>query len=82
MNRFNEITEQIKILKDARGILQHRYESSDFHKKKEKYPQSVVPPSPKDEEVLKLLTTIHHIDKIIKELQDEQFQLLKSEESS
>lgn len=81
MNKFNEITDQIKILKDARGILQQRYEASEFHKKKEKYAQSPVPPSPKDEEILKLLATIHQIDVIIKELQEEQFRLLKAEES-
>ena len=80
MNRFNELTEQIKILKDARDILQKRYEASDFHKKKEKFPQSPAPSSPKDEEVLKLLTAIQQIDKFIKELQEEQFKLLKQEE--
>jgi len=79
MNRFNEITEQIKILKDARDILHKRYESSEFHKKKEKYPQSPAPLSPKDEEILKLLSAIQQIDKYIKELQDEQFTLLKKE---
>ena len=77
MPRFNEITEQIKILKDARDILQKRYESSEFHKKKEKDPHFPIPPSPKDEDILKLLTAIQQIDKILKELQDEQFKLLK-----
>ncbi len=46
MNKFQEISEKIKNLKTARDFL------------KEKFPQSAVPPTPKDEEIYKLLTAI------------------------
>ncbi len=80
MNQLNKITEQIKILKSARDILKERYSISEFHKKKEKHPQSAVPPSPEDEEVYKLLNAIQELDKYIKKLQDEQFELLKEQD--
>lgn len=80
MNTFHEISEQIKTLKTARDILKARYDSSEFHKKKEKFPQSAVPPSPEDEDIYKLLTAIQQLEKYIKELQDEQFKVLKQED--
>jgi hypothetical protein len=80
MNQLNKITEQIKILKSAQDILKERYSTSEFHKKKEKHPQSAVPPSPEDEEVYKLLNAIQELDKYIKKLQDEQFVLLKEQD--
>jgi len=42
MNKLAEITEKIKILKDAREILHTEYTQSDFHKKKEANPQEMV----------------------------------------
>jgi hypothetical protein len=80
MNKFQEISEQIKNLKAARDFLQKKYVASEFHKKKEKFPQSAVPPAPEDEEIYKLLTAIQQLDKYIKELQDMQFKVLKQEE--
>ncbi len=80
MNKFQEISEQIKNLKSARDFLQKKYDSSEFRKKKEKFPQSAVPPAPEDEEIYKLLTAIQQLDKYIKELQDMQFKVLKQEE--
>ncbi len=77
MNKLNEITTQIKTLIDARDILQEKYEKSDFHKKKEKNPHSAVPPSPEDEEIIKLLNAIHQLDKYIKDLQNKQLEILK-----
>lgn len=80
MSELNKITEQIKILKNASEILKERYSASEFHKKKEKHPQSAIPPSPKDQEVYNLLNAIQQLDKCVKELQDEQFSLLKKQE--
>ena len=80
MNRLDEITEQIKVLKNARDILKEKYSETDFHKKKEIHPQSAVPPSPNDEEIYKLLTAIQQLDLYVKKLQDEQFELLKKQE--
>jgi glutamate synthase domain-containing protein 1 len=80
MKNFHEISDQIKTLKAASDILKERYDSSEFHKKKEKFPQSAVPSSPKDEEIYKLLTVIQQLDKYIKELQNEQFKVLKQED--
>lgn len=80
MNKLTEITEKIKTLKDAREILYTEYTKSDFHKKKEAHPHELVPPSPEDEEIYKLLTAIQQLDVHIKKLQDEQFELLKKEE--
>jgi hypothetical protein len=79
MSSFQEISEQIKILKSARDILQQKYDASEFHKKKEKYPQSATPPEPEDKEIYKLLTAIQQLEKHIKILQDEQFKVLKQE---
>jgi hypothetical protein len=80
MNKFQEISEQIKNLKFARDFLKEKYDDSDFHKKKEEYPQSAVPPSPEDGEIYKLLTAVQQLDKYIKELQDMQLKVLKQEE--
>ena len=80
MNKFHEISEQIKNLKFARDFLKEKYDASDFHKKKEEYPQSAVPPSPEDGEIYKLLTAVQQLDKYIKELQDVQLKVLKQEE--
>jgi hypothetical protein len=80
MSSFQEISEQIKILKAARDILKEKYDASEFHKKKEKYPQSAVPSAPEDKEIYKLLTAIQQLEKQIKALQDEQFKVLKQEE--
>lgn len=80
MNKFEEITEQIKYLKNARDFLKKKYDVSEFHKTKEKFPQSAVPPTPRDEEIYKLLTAVQQLDKYIKELQDAQFKVLKQEE--
>lgn len=80
MNQLTEVTEQIKTLISARDILKERYEKSEFHKKKEKHPHSASPPSPEDEEIYKLLNAIQQLDRYIKELQDEQFELLKEQD--
>jgi len=80
MSRLQKITEQIKDLKQARDILKQYYTESDFHKKKETHPQEVVPASPHDEEIYKLLTAIQQLEHFIKKLQDEQFELLKQGE--
>ena len=80
MNKLHEVTEQIKNLTTARDFLKEKYDASEFHKKKEKFPQSAVPPAPEDEEIYKLLTAIQQLDKYIKELQDVQLKLLKQEE--
>jgi hypothetical protein len=80
MKTLHEISEMIKNLKTARDFLKEKYDASEFHKKKEKFPQSAVPPAPEDEEIYKLLTAIQQLDKYIKELQDEQLTLLKQEE--
>ena len=80
MSRLSEVTGQIKTLKDARDILKEQYTKSEFHKKKEKHPHSAVPPSPEDEEIYKLLNAIQQLERYVKELQDEQFKLLKEQE--
>ena len=79
MEKISELTEKIKILKKAREILQDEYKQSEFHKKKEASPQDIVPPSPEDKEIYKLLTAIQQLDFFIKKLQDEQFEMLKKE---
>ena len=80
MKELNEITTKIKLLKNAREILQSEYEKTEFHKKKEANPQDYVPPSPEDEEIYKLLTAIQQLDLYVKKLQDEQFELLKKQD--
>ena len=80
MVKISEISDKIKILKQAREILHKEYTESEFHKKKEANPHEYVPSSPEDEEILKLLSAIHQIDVHIKKLQDEQFELLKKQE--
>ncbi|MEF8848597.1 MAG: hypothetical protein V5A68_05630 [Candidatus Thermoplasmatota archaeon] len=80
MSEFEEISEKIKNLKQARKILHGEYEKTDFHKRKEEHPQSSSPPQPEDEETFKLLTAIQQIEKYIKEFQEKQFELLKEQE--
>ena len=80
MGRLQEISEQISVLKEARDILKKYYAESDFHKKKETHTHEVVPPSPHDEEIYKLLTAIQQLDHFVKKLQEEQFELLKKQE--
>ncbi|KYK22981.1 hypothetical protein AYK24_08045 [Thermoplasmatales archaeon SG8-52-4] len=80
MEKFSELSEKIKSLKKAREILHNEYTQSEFHKKKEANPQDIVPPSPKDEEIYKLLTAIQQLDIYIKKLQDEQYKILKENE--
>jgi hypothetical protein len=80
MNKFHEISEQIKSMKTVRDFLKEKYDASDFHKKKEKFPHSAIPPAPEDEEIYKLLTAIQQLDKYIKELQDMQLKVLKQDE--
>jgi len=77
MTTLQELNEKIKILKQARDILQKEYTKTDFHKKKEAHPHSTVPPSPEDEEIYKLLNAIHQLEVFVKKLQDEQFDLMK-----
>ncbi|OYT28708.1 hypothetical protein B6U98_04235 [Thermoplasmatales archaeon ex4572_165] len=74
---LSDITEKIKTLKTAREILNIEYQKTDFHKKREENQDSIVPSSPEDEEIYKLLTTIQQIDIFIKKFQDEQLVLLK-----
>ena len=80
MERFSKLSEKIKALKDARDILRMEYQESEFHKKKEANPQDIVPHSPEDEEIYKLLTAIQQLDFYIKKFQDEQYQILKENE--
>ena len=80
MEKFSELGEKIKVLKDAREILHGEYTQSEFHKKKEAHPHESVPPSPDDEEIYKLLTAIQQLDLYIKKLQDEQYNILKKNE--
>jgi hypothetical protein len=79
VEKISELTEKIKTLKQAREILQNEYKQSEFHKKKEASPQDIVPPSPEDKEIYKLLTAIQQLDFYIKKFQDEQFEVLKKE---
>ena len=80
MDRLHELNEQIKVLKQARDVLKAYYANSDFHKEKEKNPHSVVPSTPHDEGIYKLLIAIQQLEFFIKKLQDEQFKLMKKEE--
>jgi len=80
MSRLNEVTGHIKILKDAKDILKDQYSKSEFHRQKEKNPHSAVPPLPEDEEIYKLLNAIQQLEKFVKELQEEQFELLREQE--
>jgi len=80
MEKFGEIGEKIKILKNARDILQDEYSQTEFHKKKEAHPHQTVPPSPEDEEIYKLLNAIRQLDFYVKKLQDEQFKILKKQD--
>ena len=80
MSSISSITDDIKALKRARDLLRERYDNSEYHQKREIQPHSAVPPEPEDEEILKLLTAITQLEHYIKELQDEQFTLLKEQE--
>jgi len=77
MEKLTSINEKIKALKGAREILHNEYTQSEFHKKKEASAHELVPSSPEDEEIYKLLTAIQQIDIHIKKLQEEQFKMLK-----
>jgi hypothetical protein len=81
MEGFEEITKKIKILKGALEILKSEYKKTDFHKLKEANPHESIPPRPEDEEIFKLLTAIQQLDLYIKKLQDEQFKVLKGNET-
>jgi len=81
MEGFGELTNKIKTLKGAREILKNEYKKTDFHKVKEANPHESIPPGPKDEEIFKLLTAIQQLELYIKKLQDEQFKLLKGNET-
>ena len=80
MTDLDDINKKIKCLKISKEILQKEYSKSEFHKKKEEYPDSSVPAKPEDEEIYKLLTAIQQLDFYIKKFQDEQFDLIKKEE--
>ena len=80
MSKLSEITEQIETLQKARSILHEYYQTTEFHKKREKHVDGAVPSSPEDEEVFKLLTAIQQIENYIKKLQDEQFEILQEQE--
>ena len=80
MESIGKLNDKIKALKTARDILNEEYSESEFHKKKEASPDAIVPPSPEDEGIFKLLTAIQQIDLQVKKLQDEQFELLKKQD--
>jgi hypothetical protein len=80
MESIGKLGDKIKALKTARDILHEEYSQSEFHKKKEASPDDIVPSSPEDEEIFKLLTAIRQIDLQVKKLQDEQFELLKKQD--
>jgi len=75
--KITDLSNKIKALKDAREILHEEYTKTDFHKKREAQPQESVPPSPEDEEILKLLTAIHQIDVHIKDFKMSNSQFLR-----
>lgn len=77
MKELSEISEKIKTLKVARDILHQEYTQTEFHKKKEEHSHSLVPSSPDDKEIYKLLTAIQQLEVYMKKFQDEQFALLK-----
>ena len=81
MTNISELSEKIKILKSAKDILHQEYSQTEFHKVKEEHPNSATPPTPKDEEIYKLLTAIQQLESYIKKLQDEQFNLIKKEDT-
>ncbi len=78
---LTDITDKIKTLKEAKEILNQEYSKTEFHKKKEAHPHSSVPPLPEDEEIYKLLIAIRQIENHIKKFQDQQFELIKLQES-
>jgi len=77
---ISTISEKIKTLKTARDILNEEYKQTEFHKKREENPESIIPSTPEDEEIYKLLTAIQQIDLFIKKLQDEQLIILKEQD--
>jgi len=79
MEEFTDLSERIKHLKNARKILDEEYKETDFHEKKVANPRTSVPPSPEDEEAIRLLTTIQRIDHYIKKYQDQQLKILKEQ---
>ena len=79
MENLLEINEKIKTLKSACDFLKQEYTKSKFHKKREAHPNSTIPSSPEDEEILRLLTAIQQLDLHVKKLQDVQFELLKKQ---
>ena len=81
MNKFHEISEQIKCLKIPPVIFYKKNTTRlSFIKRKSNFRNPLSPPSPEDEDIYKLLTAIQQLDKFIKELQDMQFKVLKQEE--
>lgn len=82
MTELTQVSDKIKSLKIAHNILKKEYSESEFHKKKEAYPQDTMPPSPDDEKIYKLLTAIQQLDFYIKKYQEEQLELLKEQEES
>jgi hypothetical protein len=80
MEGFSDLGDKIKILKNAREILQDEYHQTEFHRKKEANPHELIPSSPEDEEIYKLLTAIQQLDVYIKKFQDKQFKMLKDSE--
>jgi len=81
MSELSEISQNIETLQKAQAVLQSYYQKTEFHKQREHQADTAVPPSPDDEDVFKLLTAIQQIEKYVKKLQDEQFQLLQQEEA-
>lgn len=77
---IGSLREKIKILKTAREILTEEYNKTEFHKKREENPNSLLPTTPSDEPIYKLLTAIQQIDQYIKKFQDIQFSLIKQQE--
>jgi hypothetical protein len=78
---LTEITEKIKILKQAKDILSYEYSKTEYHKKKEDNPHSTVPPSPEDEEIYRLLIALRQIENYIKKFQEQQFDLIRLQET-
>ena len=80
MDTFENITQRIKTLKEARDILKEHYSQSPLHEKKEQNPTEAVPSSPDDEEFYRLLTAIQQVEKYIKYYQDKQFSIIKKDQ--
>ncbi len=78
---IQHVNEKIKTLKHARDILDQEYRKTEYHQKKEANPNSTVPASPDDEEAINLLSAIRQIEQYINKFQDEQFSLLKQQDT-